>query len=34
MRKEDKAKQIEAIKNILAQYSCVYLTETTALNAE
>ncbi len=34
MRKEDKAKQIEAIKNLLAEYGSVYLTETTALNAE
>ena len=34
MRKEDKAKQIEAIKGLLNDYSCVYLTETTALNAE
>jgi large subunit ribosomal protein L10 len=34
MKKEDKAKQIEAIKQLLAEYSCVYLTETTALNAE
>jgi large subunit ribosomal protein L10 len=34
MRKEDKTKQIEAIKGLLNDYSCVYLTETTALNAE
>ena len=34
MRKEDKAKVIESIKDILAQYSCVYITETTGLNAE
>ena len=34
MKKEDKAKQIEAIKQLLTDYSCVYLTETTALNAE
>ena len=34
MRKEDKAVLIEKIKETLAQYSCVYLTETTALNAE
>lgn len=34
MRKEDKAILIENIKNTLAQYSCVYLTETTSLNAE
>lgn len=34
MRKEDKGILIENIKNTLAQYSAVYLTETTALNAE
>ena len=34
MRKEDKAILIEKIKDTLARYSCVYLTETTALNAE
>ena len=34
MKKEDKAKQIEAIKQLLTDYSCVYLTETSALNAE
>jgi large subunit ribosomal protein L10 len=34
MRKEDKAVLIENIKSTLAKYSCVYLTETTALNAE
>ncbi len=34
MRKEDKAVLIQQIKDTLAQYSCVYLTETTGLNAE
>lgn len=34
MRKEDKAILIQSIKDTLAQYSCVYLTETTGLNAE
>lgn len=34
MRKEDKAILIEKIKETLAQYSCVYLTSTTDLNAE
>ena len=34
MRKEDKAVLIEKIKETLSQYSCVYLTETTGLNAE
>lgn len=34
MRKEDKAVLIEKIKDTLAQYSCVYLTSTTALDAE
>ena len=34
MRKEDKAILIDSIKDTLSQYSCVYLTETTALNAE
>jgi len=34
MRKEDKATLIEKIKDTLAQYSCVYLTETTGLDAE
>ena len=34
MRKEDKAILIEKIKETLASYSTVYLTETTVLNAE
>lgn len=34
MRKEDKATIIEQIKDTISQYSCVYLTETTGLNAE
>ena len=34
MRKEDKAILIEKIKDTLANYSVVYLTETTVLNAE
>ena len=34
MRKEDKAILIENIKDVLAQYSSVYLTSTTELNAE
>ncbi len=34
MRKEDKAILIDTIKDILARYSCVYLTSTAALNAE
>ncbi len=34
MRKEDKAILIEKIKDTLANYSAVYLTETTVLNAE
>lgn len=34
MRKEDKALLIEKIKDTVAQYSAVYLTDTTALNAE
>ncbi len=34
MKKEDKAVLIEKIKETLAQYSCVYLTETTGLNAQ
>lgn len=33
MKKEDKAVLIEKIKETLASYSCVYLTETTGLNA-
>ena len=34
MKKEDKAVLIEKIKETLASYSCVYLTETTCLNSE
>ena len=34
MKKEDKAILIDKIKDTLAQYSVVYLAETTALNAE
>ena len=34
MKKEDKAVLIEKIKETLASYSCVYLTETTGLNSE
>lgn len=34
MRKEDKAVLIDKIKDTIAQYSCVYLTSTTDLNAE
>lgn len=34
MRKEDKALIIEHIKDVLGQYSCVYLTTTSGLNAE
>lgn len=34
MKKEDKALIIEKIGNILAEYSCVYLTQTAGLNAE
>lgn len=34
MRKEDKSLIIENIAAILKEYSCVYLTETTGLNAE
>jgi len=34
MKKEDKARLIENIKNTLAEYSAVYLAETTMLNAE
>ena len=33
MRKEDKATLIQSIKDVLSQYSCVYLAETTGLNA-
>ncbi|MCM1290513.1 MAG: 50S ribosomal protein L10 [Prevotella sp.] len=34
MKKEDKALIIEMIGNTLAEYSCVYLTQTAGLNAE
>ncbi|MBD5212710.1 MAG: 50S ribosomal protein L10 [Bacteroidales bacterium] len=34
MKKEDKALVIEMIGNTLAEYSCVYLTQTAGLNAE
>ena len=34
MKKEDKALVIEMIGNTLAEYSCVYLTQTSCLNAE
>ena len=34
MKKEDKALVIEKIGNTLAEYSCVYLTQTSGLNAE
>ena len=34
MKKEDKALVIEMIGNTLAEYSCVYLTQTSGLNAE
>ena len=34
MKKEDKSVLIEKIKETLASYSCVYLTETTGLNSE
>lgn len=34
MKKEDKALIIEKIGNALAQYSCVYLTQTAGLDAE
>ncbi len=34
MKKEDKSQVIEMIGNTLSQYSCVYLTETSGLNAE
>lgn len=34
MKKEDKALMIEKIKETVAQYSVLYLTETTSLNAE
>lgn len=34
MKKEDKALMIEKIRETVAQYSVLYLTETTSLNAE
>lgn len=34
MKKEDKSIVIEKIGNTLAEYSCVYLTQTSGLNAE
>ena len=34
MRKEDKYTVIEEIGKALQEYSCLYLTETTGLNAE
>jgi len=34
MKKEDKSKLIEQIKDELSKYSVVYLTNTTSLNAE
>lgn len=34
MRKEDKSIIIDQIANTLKEYSCLYLTETTGLNAE
>ncbi|MBQ7691891.1 MAG: 50S ribosomal protein L10 [Muribaculaceae bacterium] len=34
MRKEDKGLLIEKIKETIKEYSAIYLTETTALNAE
>ena len=34
MRKEDKATVIEQITATLKEYSHIYLTETTTLNAE
>lgn len=34
MKKEDKSLIIEKIGNTLAEYSCVYLTQTSGLNAE
>ncbi len=34
MRKEDKAILIESIKNTLSQYSVIYMTDTSTLNAE
>lgn len=34
MKKEDKAQVIEMIGNTLAEYNCVYLTQTAGLDAE
>ncbi len=34
MKKEDKAQVIEMIGNTLAEYACVYLTQTSGMNAE
>lgn len=34
MKKEDKAIVIESIGNAIAEYSCLYLTQTSGLNAE
>lgn len=34
MKKEDKAQVIEMIGNALSEYSCVYLTQTSGLDAE
>ncbi|MFG6424782.1 50S ribosomal protein L10 [Lepagella muris] len=34
MKKEDKSLIIEKIGNVLGEYSCVYLTQTSGLNAE
>lgn len=34
MKKEDKSLIIEKISNTLAEYSCVYLTQTSGLDAE
>ena len=34
MRKEDKAILIESIKNTLSEYSVIYMTDTSTLNAE
>lgn len=34
MKKEDKAQVIEMIGNTLSQYSCVYLAQTSGLDAE
>jgi large subunit ribosomal protein L10 len=34
MKKEDKGLIIDQIKDVLGQYACVYLTQTSGLNAE